>query len=273
MEPLFLFFLSIVFYRPPLPPPFILPDLLVSLLTQSSHLSCGLPLSCVFDVFLPQLSMLVCPASILTKWSARLILLLTNLPVRLHCIPTSFLRSFILVLSTLFVLVIRRTQLFSQTCSFCCCCSVNVSVSRPHRHAGVTHPLRTFPFSFFDFFSGQHDSVYLSPSIRSRLCPTSHSTSECPSSVTIPPRYTKLSTCLISLPSNLMFNSSLWYPTHITYDLSRLILSQKTFALKVHEHGARVIYLCRLAILSDFVIPSDIAGLERLLQLVDNVNN
>ena len=106
------------------------PDLLMSLLTQSSHLSCGLPLflrpfstSALFARLL---------ASILTKWPAHLILLLTNLPVRLHCIPTSFLRSFILLLSTLFVLVIRRTRLFSQTCSFCCC-SVNATVSRPYR--------------------------------------------------------------------------------------------------------------------------------------------
>ena len=48
---------------------------------------------------------------------------------------------------------------------------------------------------------------------------------ECPSSVTIPPRYPKPSTCLISLPSNLMFNSSLWCPTRTTSVFSRLILS------------------------------------------------
>ena len=66
--------------------------------------------------------------------SAHLIMLLTNLPVRLHCMPTSFLRSFFLLLFTLFVLVIRRTQLFSHTCSFCCCCcSVNATVSRLYR--------------------------------------------------------------------------------------------------------------------------------------------
>ena len=116
----------------------------MSLLTQSSHLSCGLPLSVRPSCFSTAALFASLLASILTKWPAHLILLLTNLPVRLHCIPTSFPRSFILLLFTLFVLVIRRTQLFSHNCSFCCCCSVNATVSRPYRHAGVTHVLRTF---------------------------------------------------------------------------------------------------------------------------------
>ena len=94
------------------------------------------------SIFQPLLSLLICLhpslpsdipiSSILTKWHSHLILPLTNLPVWLHCIPSSFLRSFILLLSTLFVLVIRRTQLFSQTCSFCCCCSVNIQQNVAH---------------------------------------------------------------------------------------------------------------------------------------------
>ena len=153
-------------------------------------------------------------------------LLLTNFPFRLHCIPISFLRSFILLLSTLFVLVIRRTQLFLHTCSFCCCCcSVNATDSRPYRHAGVTHVLGTFPFSFFEMFlSNMTPSTFLqafAPACFRRRT----SAAEYPSSATIHPRYTKPSTCLISLPSNLMVNSSLWCPTHITYFFYRLILS------------------------------------------------
>ena len=84
------------------------PDLLMSLLTQSSHLSCGLPLflrPLCFSISALFASLL---ASILTKWPAHLILLLTNLPVRLHCIPTSFLRSFILLLSNLLFLLFNK---------------------------------------------------------------------------------------------------------------------------------------------------------------------
>ena len=38
-----------------------------------------------------------------------------------------------------------------------------------------------------------------------------------------PPRYTEFFTCLMYFPSNLMFNSSLCFPTHITYVLSRFV--------------------------------------------------
>ena len=123
------------------------------------------------------------PASILTKWPAHLILRLINLHVWLHCIPTSFLRSFVLRLSTLFFLVIRRTQLFSRTCSLLLLLLLLLFCQH--------HCLQTlqacwcntcsqdFPFQLFRNVSVQHDSVYLSPGIRSRLYPTSHSASEC----------------------------------------------------------------------------------------------
>ena len=88
------------------------PDLLMSLLMQSSHLSCGLPLFLRPWCFSTSALFASLLASILTKWPAHLILLLNNLPVRLHCISTSFLRSFILLLFTLFVLVNRWIQCF-----------------------------------------------------------------------------------------------------------------------------------------------------------------
>ena len=148
VDPLFLFFLSKFFYRPP-PLSIFHPHTIFSYPSSCSLpiSAVAFPFSCVFDVFPPQLSASL-PASILTKWPAHLILLLANLPVRLYYIPTCFLRSFILLLPTLFVLVIRRTQLFSQTCSFCCC-YVIATVSRPYRHAGVTH----LPWTYLSAFS------------------------------------------------------------------------------------------------------------------------
>ena len=43
--------------------------------------------------------------------------------------------STILLLSALVTLAIFRTQLFSHTCSLCCCSSVIAKVSVPYRHA------------------------------------------------------------------------------------------------------------------------------------------
>ena len=161
-------------------------------------------------------------ASILTMWPTHFTLLLTILPVELFCCITYFLRSFILLSSTLFVRVIRQNQ--NQPCS-CCCCSVNATVSRYRlRHACVTQALRTCPFQLFQNVSVQHDSLYLSPSIHSLLYPHRISTSECSSSLTIPPSYTKPSSWLNSLSSNLMFKSSLWCQTYISSVFSRLII-------------------------------------------------
>ena len=88
------------------------PDLLISHLTQSFDLSCSFPFSCILYVFSPFSSTLVTSmsASILTMWPGHLILLLTNLPVELFSFITYFLRSFILLSSTLFVRVIRQNQ-------------------------------------------------------------------------------------------------------------------------------------------------------------------
>ena len=88
------------------------PDLLISHLTQSFDLSSSLPFACILDVFSPFSSNLFTSmsASILTMWPAHFTLLLTNLPVELFCCITYFLRSFILLSSTLFVRVIRQNQ-------------------------------------------------------------------------------------------------------------------------------------------------------------------
>ena len=181
------------------------PDLLKSHLTQSFDLSCSFPFSCIIYVFSPFSSTLFTSmsASILTMWPAHFTLLLTNLPVELFCCITYILRSFVLLSSTLFVRVIRQNQ--NQPCS--CCCSVNATVSSYRlRHACATHALRTFLFSFFKMFLSN-----MTPSTFPRAfppCCIRHriSTSECSSLLTIPPSYTKPSTCLNSLSSKLMFN-------------------------------------------------------------------
>ena len=49
-----------------------------------------------------------------------------------------------------FTLAIFRTQLFSHTCSLCCCSSVSAKVSVPYRHACVTHVLMALPFSLLE---------------------------------------------------------------------------------------------------------------------------
>ena len=109
--------------------------------------------------------------------------------------------------------------------TFSCCCSVDATVSRYRlRHACVTQALRTFLFSFFKMFlSNMTPSIFpqaFAPCcIRHRI-----STSECSSSLTIPPSYTKPSTWLNFLSTKLMFKSSLWCQTHISSVFFRLII-------------------------------------------------
>ena len=215
VESLFLFFFPYfsngcplsIFHLPPLHLSSS-PDLLKSHLTQSFDLSCSFPFSGIIDVVSPFSSTLFTSmsASILTMWPAHFTLLLTNLPVELFCCITYFVRSFILLSSTFFVRVIRQNQ--NQPCS--CCCSVNATVSSYRlRHACVNTCSEDFPFSFFKMFlSNMTPSTFpraFSPCcIRHRI-----SISECSSSLTIPPSYTKPSTWLNSLSSKLMFKSSL----------------------------------------------------------------
>ena len=181
------------------------PDLLKSTSRSPSILAVHSPFLAslmFFHLSLP-LSLLVCLHPSLPCGLPIFTLLLTNLPVELFCCITYFLRSFVLLSSTLFVRVIRQNQ--NQPCS--CCCSVNATVSSYRlRHACVTHALRTFLFSFFKMFLSN-----MTPSTFPRAfapCCIRHriSTSECSSSLTIPPSYTKPSTCLNSLSSKLMFN-------------------------------------------------------------------
>ena len=89
-----------------------------SLFTQSSHLNCDLPRfpkPCFFvsDLF-GNLS-----SFILTMCPAHFILLLTILPTIQALVPTSYLRFFIVFLSTLFTPGILLIQMFSHTCSLC----------------------------------------------------------------------------------------------------------------------------------------------------------
>ena len=63
-------------------------------------------------------------SAILSTCPAHCNLLLTSLSVKLLCTPVSSLNSTILRLSALVTLAIFRTQLFSHTCSLCCCSSV-----------------------------------------------------------------------------------------------------------------------------------------------------
>ena len=53
-------------------------------------------------------------------------------------------------LSALVTLEMFRTQLFSHTCSLCCCSSGIAKVFVPYRHAGVTQVLLTLSFSLFE---------------------------------------------------------------------------------------------------------------------------
>ena len=106
----------------------------LSLITQSSHLSIGLPrllLPCsrnsaaLFDSL---------SSAILSTCPAHCNLLLTSLSVKLLCTPLSPLNSTIFRLSALVTLAIFRTQLFSHTCSLRCCSSVRAKVSVTSAH-------------------------------------------------------------------------------------------------------------------------------------------
>ena len=102
-------------------------------------------------------------ASILTMWPAHFILLLTNLPVELFCCITYFVRSFIFLSSTLFVLLFDRNQ--NQLSGAVVVLSTPLSPDTSSQD---------FPFQLFQNVSVQHDSLNLSPSIRSLLYPASH---------------------------------------------------------------------------------------------------
>ena len=201
------------------------PAFLTSLLTQSSHLSLGLPrllLPCSRNsaALFGSLS-----SAILSTCPAHCNLLLTSLSVKLLCTPVSSLNSTILRLSALVTLAIFRTQLFSHTCSLCCCSSVSAKVSVPYRHAGVTHVLMTLPFSLLEIrrsaITPSTDLHAFAPACTLRRT----SLSVFPSPHTAPPRYTKLSPWVSFFPSSSMSSSSLWWPMCSTSVFSTLTFS------------------------------------------------
>ena len=116
-------------FHPPLSLVFLVqssssPAFLTSLLTQSSHLSLGfprliLPSSRIYAALFDSMS-----SAILSTCPTICSLLLNSFSVKLLCTPLSSLNSTILLPPALVTLAIFRTQLFSHTCSLCCCRSV-----------------------------------------------------------------------------------------------------------------------------------------------------
>ena len=168
------------------------PVFFTSLFTQSFHLSLGLP-----RLLLP------CSRNSAALFGSVSSVILSTCPVHCNLLLTSLcqalihsgssLNSTILLLSSLVTLAIFRTQLFSHTCSLCCCSSVSAKVSVPYRHAGVTQVLMTLPFSLFQIRQSTiTPSTALhafAPACTLRLT----SISVFPSPHTTPPRYTRLS--------------------------------------------------------------------------------
>ena len=180
------------------------PAFLTSLLTQSSHLSLGLPhllLPCSRNsaALFGSLS-----SAILSTCPAHCNLLLTSLPVKLLCTPVSSLNSTILRLCALVTLAIFRTQLFSHICTLCCCNSVSAKVSVPYRHAGLTHMLMTLPFSLLEIRRSAITPSTALHAFAPAYALRRTSLSVFPSPHTAPPRYTKLSSWVSFFPSSSM---------------------------------------------------------------------
>ena len=108
-----------------------------SLSTQSSHLCRGLPRSLQPSYFLVSDHLRNLPSFIVTLCPAHSIRF-TILPNIQYLVPTSFLMSFILLLSTLFTLDILLIQLFSHTCWLCCYSSDRATAFTPYVIAVTT---------------------------------------------------------------------------------------------------------------------------------------
>ena len=120
-------------------------------ITQSSHLSLGLPrllLPCsrnstaLFGSMSFPIFQRILPTVV---WSSPVSLSCSFALLSLALTPPFFSCTYALV-----TLAIFRTQLFSHTCSLCCCSSVIVRVSVPYSHARVTQVLTTLPLSLFE---------------------------------------------------------------------------------------------------------------------------
>ena len=172
-----------------------------SILTESSHLSIGLP-----RLILPYSHNSAAlfgslSSAILSTCPAHCGLLLTSLSVKLLCTPVSSLNSTILLLYDLVTLDIFHSQLLSLTCSLCCCSSVIANVSVPNKHASVTQVLTTLPFSLFEILRSAIIpqllstrslrpvlfAILLSPSSRLRTLPLLDTRKCPPDSVSAPP--------------------------------------------------------------------------------------
>ena len=104
----------------------------------------------------------------------------------------------------------KSTAIF---CS-CSCVSVSATVSSPYAQAGATQASNTFSFScFINFMSHLVPSIllYAAAPACSLLCV---SLLLPPTSYTVPPEYTKLSTCLIMF-RQLLHTGAL--PVHLSY--------------------------------------------------------
>ena len=116
---------------PTSPPPHLIVFSTLCLFSSSSSLPPLLP-SSYLSVHRPPISALVSLVSFcrhhVTQPLSSVVCLNSTIP------PSSAIVS----------LAIFRTQLFSHTCSLCCCSSVIAKVSVPYRHAGVTQVLTTF---------------------------------------------------------------------------------------------------------------------------------
>ena len=201
---------------------------LTSLLTQSSHLSLGLPrllLPCSRNsaALFGSLS-----SHILSTCPAHCSLLLTSLSVKLLCTPVSSLNSTIIHLyvcphySCYFF-----TQLFSHTCNLCCCSSVIARVSVSYRHAGVSQVLTTLPLSLCEI---RRSAITPSTALHAfaPACAIRRtSISVFPSPHTVPPMYTKLFRWESAsfFPFSSMSSSSLWWPMCSTSVFPRFIFS------------------------------------------------
>ena len=132
----------------------------------------------------------------------------SNAHVRLNCIPTTFLASFVVPLSTLEDIT-QLFLLFSEpTCSLSCC-SVSAIISRP-QVCRCNKRGRHFPLRFLRNFALQHNFLCLSAGIKfTWACVRRRTSTRDRPSTVIVPRYTKTSAYLISSPSNLMSTSSL----------------------------------------------------------------
>lgn len=96
-------------------------------------------------------------------------------------------------------MTLRSIRKKKNTWNFCCYYSVSAIVSRPRTLAGIIHAFRTFPFSLFEIVLSIVTPATFLEAFALACTRRRISTSVYLSSVTIHPRHTKPSTCLIHL--------------------------------------------------------------------------